>query len=43
MNLEGIIQSEISQTGQDIAYDITYVQNLKKYDELVNITKNINK
>ena len=35
MNLEGIMLSEQSQ----ILYNITYMWNLKKYSELVNVTK----
>ena len=39
MDLEGITLSEISQTERQILYDVTYVQNLKKYNKVVNITK----
>ena len=30
MNLENIMQSEISQTDRQILYDLTYISNLKK-------------
>ena len=32
MNVRIIILSEISQTGKDVSYDITYMQNLKEKD-----------
>ena len=37
MDFEGIMLSEISQ--RQIPCDITYMWNLKKYNKLVNITK----
>ena len=37
MHLEGIMLSERSQ--RQIPYDTTYMWNLKKYSELVNVTK----
>ena len=40
MDLECIMLSKVSQTERQILYDITYMWNLKKYNKLVNITKN---
>ena len=37
MDLEGITLSEIRE--RQILYDITYLWNLKKYKNLVNVTK----
>ena len=42
MDLEGIMQSEISQTEKDRCCMISHVES-KKYSELVNITKNKNR
>ena len=40
MDLEGIKLSEINQTEKNkYLYDITYMQNLKKYNKLVTVTK----
>ena len=40
MDLEIIILREVSQTEKDKYHNIAYMWNLKKYNKLVNITKN---
>ena len=39
MDLEDITLSEMSGRERQILYDTTYMWNLKKYNKLVNITK----